>query len=347
MAKRTAVTTNVVDVDVDFDSLFANHHTVAKRDWSGIAIHVMHNLLALLLAVAVLWIPVMQAYNAQREQAAVDGISGTVNNWPPERIRSETLAARQYNVAIAQSGQSDMGEFQDPFSGDGDNDEDQSKDDGIEDELVPPILRNGTYRRLLNVQDGAMGVVEIPRISVKLPIFHGTSDEVLAKGVGHLRGTSLPVGGKSTNAVLSGHRGLPTALLFTRLDRLRKGNVFFVSVLQQRMAYKIVAIHIIDPSDTHLYKVVPGKDLVTLMTCTPYGINTSRLILTGQRTTLSDAKSDQRDGLLQAVLTMVAVLLAGVAVLRVKYYHHRIFPWPWHANGIFRGRSAGAGKHTN
>ncbi|RBP97113.1 class C sortase, partial [Bifidobacterium aemilianum] len=110
----------------------------------------------------------------------------------------------------------------------------------------------------------------VPRISLNMPIYHGTSDQSLSQGSGHLYGTSLPVGGPSTNAVLTGHRGLPGALLFTRLDELKPGDVFYVDTLGRTMGYRITAIHVVDPDDTHLYTVVQGKDLVTLMTCTPY-----------------------------------------------------------------------------
>ncbi|WEV58957.1 class C sortase [Bifidobacterium sp. ESL0728] len=333
-----------VDLNASFESFFRYDSHAPKHDWYGIAIRLMHNLLAVVLAIAILWIPTLQAYNARQEASVTDSVAQALDSWPPQRIRSEIIAAKQYNVAIAQSGQSDLGEFGDPFGSDGKQGDTNADDTEIEESLIPQILRNTTYERLLNVEDGAMGDIKIPKISVNLPIYHGTSKDVLAKGIGHLRGTSLPVGGPSTNVVLSGHRGLPSALLFTRLDRMRKGDVFFVDILQQKMAYRIIGIHVINPSDTHLYKVVPGKDLVTLMTCTPYGINTSRLILTAQRTTIKPGDV-QRDGLLPSVFAMVAVLMLGLTFLQARYYHRRIYPWPMHTNGIFRRR--GAGRHGN
>ncbi|WEV63985.1 class C sortase [Bifidobacterium sp. ESL0732] len=340
----------VVNLDASFESFFRYDPSARKHDWYSVAIHVMHDLLAILLVIAILWIPALQSYNARQEEAATDAVEASVGAWPVARIRSEINAARQYNVAIAQSGQGDLGEFSDPF-GSSSGSSDAAKSDTNADaadnqeELIPPILRNSTYQRLLNVSDGIMGDIKIPKISVNLPIYHGTSKDALAKGIGHLRGTSLPVGGPSTNVVLSGHRGLPSALLFTRLDRMRKGDVFFLNVLRQKMAYRIIGIHVIDPSDTHLYTVVPGKELVTLMTCTPYGINTSRLILTAERTTLTPSEMRQHDPLFPSILTLVAVLLLGLGALQVRYYHHRIYPWPLHTDGIFRRR--GGARHGN
>ncbi|WEV67382.1 class C sortase [Bifidobacterium sp. ESL0769] len=329
-------------LNADFYSFFEHDGPSQKHDFYGVAIHVIHNLLAVALLIALLWIPAIQTYNMQQEAKVTDSVARTVDDWSPARISSEISAARQYNVAIAQSGQNDLGELSDPFGSGGKASGDKDEDAENED-YVPPILRNSTYERLLNVEDGIMGSITIPKISVNLPIYHGTSQNVLAKGVGHLRGTSLPVGGASTNVVLSGHRGLPSALLFTRLDRMHKGDVFFLNVLKQKMAYRVVGIHVINPSDTHLYRVVPGRDLVTLMTCTPYGINTSRLILTAERTTVSPDEEHQRDGLFPGVLAFVIAVILGGLLLQIRYYRHRIYPWPWHSDGTFR--SQGGGRH--
>ncbi|KFI45003.1 sortase A [Bifidobacterium bohemicum] len=326
-----------------FESFFDVKQQAKKRDWYGYAIHWMHDMIAIALVVALLFVPVMQAYNARHENEAVDTVESIVNGWNDSEIAGQIQAAKQYNVAIAQSGQPSLGEFDDPFSSSSATNPTQQD---LDDQAVDPELRNSIYLKLLDVHDGIMGSIEIPKISVKLPIYHGTSNEVLDKGVGHLRGTSLPVGGKSTNAVLSGHRGLPSALLFTRLDQMHKGDLFFINVMRQKMAYRVVGVHVIDPTDTHLYTVQNGRDLVTLMTCTPYGINTSRLIITGERTAVPpEGVRKQGDGSLWSLLAMVAVLLVGFVVLKVRRAVHRIQPWPLHANGKFRGRWSRKARH--
>jgi sortase A len=325
-----------------FESFFVGGGGHVQRDWYGFAIRFMHDFIAVALVLALLFVPVMQSYSAYQEHGATETAESIIAGWTDAQIARQIEAARQYNAAIARSGQPDLGEFDDPFSP---NSQDQSTRDDQDDHAVDPQLRNSVYMKLLNVHDGIMGSVEIPKISTKLPIFHGTSDAVLAKGVGHLRGTSLPVGGSSTNAVLSGHRGLPSALLFTRLDQMRKGDVFFVNVLRQEMAYRVVGVHVIDPGDTHLYTVQQGRDLVTLMTCTPYGINTSRLIVVGERTTVPADRTRQSDAGLRSLMAIVAVLLLGSALLRAERTWHRVHPWPLHANGRFRGRwSKGTNK---
>lgn len=145
------------------------------------------------------------------------------------------------------------------------------------------ILSDAHYNELLNYSDGMMGMIDIPKISLSYPIYHGTSDEVLNAGIGHIEGTSLPVGGNSTRAVLSGHRGLPTSKLFTRLDELVKGDLIFITTGKQKLAYSVNDIQVVEPDNTDVLQIQPDKDLVTLITCTPYGINTQRLVITGER----------------------------------------------------------------
>ena len=145
------------------------------------------------------------------------------------------------------------------------------------------------YDSLLDVGGtGIMGYITIPRIGVELPIYHGTSDGVLQIAAGHLEGTSLPVGGASTHAVISAHRGLPSAKLFTNLDQLEVGDTFTITVLDRVLTYEVDKISIVLPTETDSLKVVDGKDYVTLMTCTPYGINTHRLLVRGRRITTPD-----------------------------------------------------------
>lgn len=132
-------------------------------------------------------------------------------------------------------------------------------------------------------QDGIMGYLQIPRIEVSLPIYHTTSEEVLKQGVGHLIGTSLPVGGSSTHSVLSTHRGLPSAALFTDLDLLEVGDHFYIYILDRTLAYEVDLISEVEPVETEMLAITKGQDYVTLLTCTPYGINTHRLLVRGHR----------------------------------------------------------------
>ena len=141
-----------------------------------------------------------------------------------------------------------------------------------------------SYRNLLNIGgNGIMGYIEIPSISVSLPVYHGTDDTVLQTAVGHLEWTSLPVGGDSSHCVLSGHRGLPSAKLFTNLDKLVEGDVFMLRILNEVMTYEVDQILTVLPENTSALQIEEGMDYCTLVTCTPYGINTHRLLVRGHR----------------------------------------------------------------
>ena len=142
----------------------------------------------------------------------------------------------------------------------------------------------GNYWQLLNVDDtGMMGYITIPRLNTTIPIYHGTDETVLQIGVGHMQGTSLPVGCENTHAALSGHRGLPTASLFTDLDQMQLGDQFYIKVLGQTLAYEVDQILTVEPQDTEALDIVEGQDYVTLVTCTPYGVNSHRLLVRGHR----------------------------------------------------------------
>ena len=141
------------------------------------------------------------------------------------------------------------------------------------------------YNNILNIDhSGVMGYLEIPCISVNLPIYHGTDAEILERGVGHLSASSIPVGGKSTHSVLTGHTGLSSAKLFTDLTEMKKEDLFFIHVLDRILAYKVDQISVVRPEDTRKLQIVKGKDYVTLVTCTPYGVNDHRLLVRGIRT---------------------------------------------------------------
>ena len=181
------------------------------------------------------------------------------------------------------------------------------------------------YENALEVSDtGIMGYIEIPRIDVKLPVYHGTDDAVLQTAVGHLEWTSLPVGGESTHCVISGHRGLPSAKLFTNLDKLREGDTFLLRVLDEVLTYEVDQILIVEPQDTEALQIEEGKDYCTLMTCTPYGINTHRLLVRGHRIANAEqageirvtADAVQMDPFLVAPVVGVLLLLVIFLILR-------------------------------
>lgn len=140
------------------------------------------------------------------------------------------------------------------------------------------------YNQVLDISGtGMMGYLTIPKISQELPVYHGTSDSVLAIAAGHFQGSSLPVGGPSTHSVVSAHRGLPTAVLFTHLDRMEIGDNFYFTILDRTITYEVDQIRIVEPHDTSLIQIEEGKDYCTLLTCTPYGINTHRLLVRGHQ----------------------------------------------------------------
>ena len=168
--------------------------------------------------------------------------------------------------------------------------------DAYNDSLQPSVLpdsfavaeasdgENSNYFSCLNLgDDGMMGYIEVPKINIKIPIYHTTEEEVLQKAAGHLEGSSLPVGGKGTHAVISAHRGLPSATLFTDLDKLEEGDHFLLYILDDVLCYEVDKISVVEPKVTDDLAVEEEKDLVTLLTCTPYGVNTERLLVRGHR----------------------------------------------------------------
>lgn len=149
-----------------------------------------------------------------------------------------------------------------------------------------------SYTKILDLDGpGVMGYVRIPCISIELPIYHGTSAEVLEHGIGHLAASSFPIGGKDTHSVLTGHTGLSSARLFTDLTQMKKGDLFFIRVVDRELAYRVDQITVVRPEDTRKLQIIKGEDHVTLVTCTPYGVNDHRLLVRGVRTKY-DKKSD-------------------------------------------------------
>lgn len=176
-----------------------------------------------------------------------------------------------------------------------DYDAERKKAEEYNEALLPCVLPDSfalaessgvdpVYMNTLNIAgDEMMGSVEIPKINIKIPIYHTTEEEVLNKGAGHLEGSSLPVGGANTHAVISAHRGLPSASLFTDLDQMKVGDHFLLHVLDETLCYEVDKISVVKPENTTALAVEDGQDLVTLLTCTPYGVNTERLLVRGHR----------------------------------------------------------------
>lgn len=179
--------------------------------------------------------------------------------------------------------------------------------------------KNETYENLLNINgDSMMATLEIPKIDVSLPVYHGTDENTLSKGVGHLQKTSLPIGGKGTHAVLTGHTGLPTARLFTDLNQLEEEDVFYLHTLNQILAYQVDQIKVVEPSETEDLRVDNDEDYVTLITCTPYGVNSHRLLVRGIRIPYEEAKKIEEQtvpGQSTWMLQYKRALLAGGAAL--------------------------------
>lgn len=213
-------------------------------------------ILIFLVGLSVMLYPTVSDYINQKNQSrAVASYSEEVENLSDVDYQAYFDAADDYNRRLAET----------------------------PDAFYRPEEVNG-YTDTLDVSGtGIMGYITIPKIGVELPVYHGTSDGVLQVAAGHLEGSSLPVGGAGTHAVISAHRGLPSAKLFTNLDELEVGDTFTITVLDRVLTYEVDQISIVLPTETDLLQPVEGKDYVTLMTCTPYGINTHRLLVRGKR----------------------------------------------------------------
>lgn len=203
-----------------------------------------------------------------KTDSVVDSVQQTAEKLDDSEQKAEIEKAMRYNESLANG----HVVLTDPF-----------KEEKIEEDTAE-------YESLLNLtNDGVMGTVKIPSINVSLPIYHGTSDAILKKGAGHLQGTSLPVGGASTHTVITGHTGLSNAKLFTDLTELDKGDIFFLEVMGEKLAYQVDQIKVVLPTEMDDLKIVPGEDYCTLLTCTPYGVNTHRLLVRGKRTDYQEA----------------------------------------------------------
>ena len=185
-------------------------------------------------------------------------------------------------------------------------------------------MKDTDYWKVLNVAgDGVMGYLSIPKINIKLAIYHGTAEDVLQTGIGHMNGTSLPIGGESTHSVLAAHRGLPAARLFTDIDQLKQGDMFYIHVLDETLAYQVDQILDMVDKDDHetleeALQIQEGEDQVTLFTCTPYGVNSHRLLVRGTRVPYNgeeEAESTPVDSMLRAIQNYYMLyLILGLAV---------------------------------
>ena len=243
---------------------------------------------------------VADQWNTYRQSRLISSYERTISDMEPEDFTAEWEKAQAFNDTLTQNS----------IYGDVFGEEEQE-------------LEDTDYWQVLNVGgDGVMGYLSIPKINIKLSIYHGTSDEVLQTGVGHLNGTKLPIGGENTHSVLAAHRGLPSARLFTDIDQLEKGDMFYIHVLDETLAYQVDQILDMVDKDDHetlekALQIEEGKDQVTLFTCTPYGVNSHRLLVRGTRVpyTGEEEASTPVDTMLEAVQNYYMLyLILGLAI---------------------------------
>lgn len=249
-------------------------------------------ILVLLVALSVLLYPTISNYLYEKNSSKiVENYDDTMEKISEEKMREIIEQARAYNRKLVGS----VAVGGDTFSTTTD---------------APP-----QYEEQLNTEDdGMMGYVTIPKINVELPIYHGTSEAVLQVGVGHFASSSLPVGGETTHAVLTGHRGLPSKKLFTDLDKIVKGDIFYVKILNETLAYEVDQILTVLPEQTDALQIEKGKDYVTLVTCTPYAVNTHRLLIRGTRIPYEEAVLKTPDIIDDSIKIPFEVKVLGIGI---------------------------------
>ena len=267
-------------------------------------------LVLVLVGVAVLLYPVMATqHNNDEQQRLAKMYTATVNSAGPETIAKERASAETYNNNL------ESAPILDPW---------------LESQR-PDTPQYQAYLHEMDI-DPVMARIVIPSIHVSLPIYHGTDSRTLTEGIGHLFGTSLPIGGPSTHSVLTGHTGLSTATMFDNLNQLKKGDVFYVSSLGQTLKYEVNDITVVKPEETDSLRKVPGRDLVTLITCTPYGVNSHRLLVTGERVPMDPtaAAAEEAKALpapmqtwMKAIIVAVVIILAVVVGILVRLWWTR------------------------
>lgn len=275
-------------------------HGRPRRRWRLNVLLVITTLLALTGASVLTYSPAASWLSAYNQSLVISRYSDTVKNLKP--TASEQLAeAHRYNEAL--SGGAVLEANSNVPTGNGTS-----------------RKKSWDYWTMLNTPNRTMSRIQIPTIKVDLPIYHGTSDAALLEGAGHLQGTSLPVGGKDTHSVLTAHRGLANAAMFTELDKIEKGDRFILTTFGHVLTYQVIDTRVVEPEDTTTLRQEAGRDLVTLVTCTPLGINTHRILVTGKRITPTPAKdldtAKNTTARLQfpwwAVLYIAALLLIGL-----------------------------------
>ena len=264
-----------------------------KRDKVGILLVLM-----LFIGVCVLLYPALSQYwNSKTQTHTVDNYQEILDSLPKEDYTKYFEEADHYNIALRN--------------------------------LDVPLLEYSQlteYNQILNVSGtGVMGYITIEKLGVELPLYHGTSDSVLNIACGHMEGTSLPIGGESTHSVLSAHRGLPHAKLFTDLDKMEVGDVFTITILDRIMTYQVDQIKVVNPNEIDEVHIIDGEDHCTLLTCTPYGINSHRLLVRGTRIENAapilyvTSNAFKIDSLVATPVVAAPILLVLLIVLMVKY----------------------------
>ena len=258
-------------------------------------------MISFLIGLSVLLYPSISNYwNSKTQSQAIIDYEAMLANYKPEDYSALFEEAYEYNRRLA--------ELENPLR------------------QYPDVEG---YEQILNVTGtGIMGYLTVPKISQELPVYHTTSEAVLSVAVGHFEGTSLPVGGKTTHSVVSAHRGLPSAVLFTHLDRMEIGDLFYFTILDRTITYEVDQIRIVEPDDASLIRIEEGKDYCTLLTCTPYGINTQRLLVRGHQIDDTQAKNiyianeayriDPRVVMPLVAMPIILVLLVYVMFAPVK-----------------------------
>ena len=252
-------------------------------------------LVLVLVGVAVLLYPVMATqHNNDEQQRLADMYTASVEAAGPDTVAAERASAETYNNNL------ESAPILDPW---------------LESQR-PDTPQYQAYLHEMDI-DPVMARIVIPSIHVSLPIYHGTDSRTLTEGVGHLFGTSLPIGGPSTHSVLTGHTGLSTATMFDNLNQLKKGDVFYVSSLGQTLKYEVNDITVVKPEETDSLRKVPGRDLVTLITCTPYGVNSHRLLVTGERVPMDPtaAAAEEAEALPAPMQTWMKVIIVAVVII--------------------------------
>ncbi len=264
--------------------------------------------LVIIIGISIMIYPVFMSFiNSQKEDHIIEAYDDKVKELKPSNYEYLFEEARKYNQSLTN------------------------------DYIIDAFSKENTesseeYKKLLNINDdGVIGYLKIPKIDVNLPIYHGTNSKTLQKGIGHFEKSSLPIGGEGTHAILSGHRGLPSSRLLSDLNQLEKGDLFYIYVLDKILAYQVDQINVVEPSNIEPLKMEDGKDYVTLVTCTPYAINTHRLLVRGKRIDYKeeeqkkikvDKKLSASDITLIGGLITVSIILVSSIIIIKKIKNH-------------------------